>query len=65
MHLCTWQISTSKIYKKYTYRGQFHKFKNPKWLYCKIKTSGGLFATNQNPKGWLCNLSYYLNNFLL
>ena len=38
----------SKIDKKYT---QFHQFKNLRWLYCKIKTPGGLFATEPNPKG--------------
>ena len=40
----------NKIDKKYIWRGQFHQFKNPRWLFCKIKTPGGLFATEPNPR---------------
>ena len=54
-----WQISTSKIDKKYTWRGQFHQFKNSRWLYCKIKTPWGLFTTDPNLRGWLCNLAFF------
>ena len=44
-------IETRKINKKSTQKGQFYQFKNPRWLYCKIKTPGGLFATEPNPRG--------------
>jgi hypothetical protein len=40
----------SKIDKKCTERGQFHQLRNPRWLYCKIKTPWGLFATEPNPR---------------
>ena len=44
--------------------GQFHQFKNPRWLYYKIKTPGGLFATESNPRGWLCILAKKKKNEL-
>ena len=47
----------SKIDKKYTQRDQFHQFKNLRWLYCKIKTSWDLFATEPNPQGVIMHFS--------
>ena len=53
-----WQIYVSKIDKKCTYRGQFHQFKNLKWLYSKIETLGDQFTNDPNPKGRLYNLAF-------
>ena len=38
----------NKIDKKYIQNDQFYQFKNPKWLYYKIKISTGLFVTKPN-----------------
>ena len=46
---CMWQIFVSKIDKIYL-GDQFHQFKNPRWLYCKIETLRSQFANNPNLK---------------
>ena len=48
MHMTNFVI---KIDKKYTQKGQFHQFKNLRWLYYKIKIPEGLFATEPNLGG--------------
>jgi hypothetical protein len=45
-------MHVTNFVSKIDQRGQFYQLKNPSWLYCKIKTPGGLFAIEPNPRGY-------------